>query len=151
MVQSRCVLLKNRPPVTYDVLSIDIGSCPDDSNVPGARQFTTAVKPISSFIQRLQDLLKTVRHEKMPSATPSTGLPSRGSEEISVEMSRRSSALRRVGERGFCVVVVGGGAGGIELAFSLKHRLMHEAVATDQQFISEPNIKHDASPRHHLA
>ena len=49
------VYCRARPPVSYDVLSIDSGATPAMS-VPGARAHTVAVKPVSSFWSRWQDL-----------------------------------------------------------------------------------------------
>ena len=42
---------RNRPPIRYDLLSIDIGSTPNAS-VPGAAEFATPVKPIDRLLQR---------------------------------------------------------------------------------------------------
>lgn len=141
MSQKRQVFLKDRPPMTYDVLSIDIGSSPDVDSIPGARQFTTPVKPISTFCQRLEDLLN--RMKRPPSAiSRRTSTSSDGSQtEIRLEINRRSSLKRALGDRGFCVVVVGGGAGGVELAFAIKQRLMDEAQKTSKTFMSEPVVK----------
>jgi len=41
---------KNRPAISYDYLSINIGSSPTTSQVPGADAFVTPVKPIASFV-----------------------------------------------------------------------------------------------------
>ena len=49
------VLCRTRPPVSYDVLSIDCGATPD-MQVPGALQHTVPVKPVSSFWSRWQNL-----------------------------------------------------------------------------------------------
>lgn len=38
-----------RPPIPYDVLSIDIGITPGAEQVPGAREHTTGVKPIDRW------------------------------------------------------------------------------------------------------
>jgi len=54
------VLCKNRPPVAYDVLSIDIGSTPLMSNVPGAAENVTPVKPISNFTDRWKKVKERV-------------------------------------------------------------------------------------------
>jgi selenide,water dikinase len=85
----RAVLLANRPPIPYDVLSLDIGSTPRRDEVPGAGEHAVAVKPIASFAARWDAL---------------------------VERARRGSGRLRV-------AVVGGGAGGVELALSIGHRL----------------------------
>jgi len=42
---------RNRPPVRYDVVSIDIGSAPD-TRIPGAAQDAIPVKPVSNFNHR---------------------------------------------------------------------------------------------------
>jgi selenide,water dikinase len=44
------------PPITYDVLSLDIGSTPDLSEVPGAAGNVVPVKPISNFMERWERL-----------------------------------------------------------------------------------------------
>jgi selenide,water dikinase len=54
------VLCRNRPPVPYDRLSINIGSTPQLRGVPGAEAFTTPVKPINRFNARWLALLARV-------------------------------------------------------------------------------------------
>jgi selenide,water dikinase len=61
------VLLAGRPPVAYDVLSIDVGITPDLAAIPGAATHGIAVKPIGTFLARLEHLRAacsagTVRH-----------------------------------------------------------------------------------------
>ena len=55
------VLCKNRPPVPYDRLSINIGSTPRMSQVPGAAEHAVAVKPIHMFNDRWLALLQRVQ------------------------------------------------------------------------------------------
>lgn len=55
------VLCRNRPPVAYDCLSINIGSTPRLSGVAGADAFSTPVKPITRFNQRWLALLAKVQ------------------------------------------------------------------------------------------
>jgi len=85
----RRVLCAGRPPVPFDLLSLDVGSTPDLSAIPGAAEHALAVKPVDRFLA--------------------------GWERAEAE------ALARRGR--FRLVVVGGGAGGVELALSLRHRL----------------------------
>jgi len=55
------VLCRNRPPVAYDALSINIGATPQMSNVAGAAEHAVPVKPINGFNARWQLLLERVR------------------------------------------------------------------------------------------
>lgn len=50
--EKRLVHFADRPPVAYDLLSLDIGSTPGFDNVPGAREFAAPVKPIGKFLPR---------------------------------------------------------------------------------------------------
>jgi selenide,water dikinase len=52
----RHVLCRERPPVPYDILSIDIGSRPNTADVPGAERHALPVKPIDGFLPRFAAL-----------------------------------------------------------------------------------------------
>ena len=80
---------RGRPPVAYDILSINTGSRPNSINIPGVEEHALAAKPIDIFLQKWQRLIERVRAAEGP----------------------------------FRVVVVGGGAGGVELALSTQLRL----------------------------
>jgi selenide,water dikinase len=49
-LNAQTIKCANHPDFRYDVLSIDIGSSPDTSNIPGAKEFTQGVKPVDSFL-----------------------------------------------------------------------------------------------------
>ncbi|KAL4433704.1 hypothetical protein ABPG75_000145 [Micractinium tetrahymenae] len=55
--QGQRVLLRGRPPVRYDVLSLNLGITPALSTVPGAAEHTTPVKPINGLVPRFEALL----------------------------------------------------------------------------------------------
>ncbi len=55
------VLIKGRPAVPYDLLSINTGSTPNVRQVEGARAHAVPVKPIAQFNQRWLNLLERVR------------------------------------------------------------------------------------------
>jgi selenide,water dikinase len=64
--QNKQIICQNRPPVNYDLLSINIGSRPDIASVPGAAQFTTPVKPINRFVDRWHQLIQRVLEQNGP-------------------------------------------------------------------------------------
>lgn len=57
------VLCANRPAVTYDVLSIDIGSRPKQSDIPGSAEHATPVKPIDRFAERWRRIVERVMND----------------------------------------------------------------------------------------
>ena len=86
---NRQVLLRDRPPVSYDLLSLDVGSSPGVEAIPGAAEHATAVKPIAELGRRWLAFLERIKDHRGP--------------------------LR--------IAVIGGGAGGVELALAIDHRL----------------------------
>jgi selenide,water dikinase len=57
-LEGKRVLCANRPPVPYDLLSINIGSAPVTQAIAGARENVVPVKPIANFFahwERLRD------------------------------------------------------------------------------------------------
>jgi len=89
---ARRVLCRGRPPVPYDLLSLDTGSRPNTGDVPGAAEHAIPVKPIDGFLARF----------------------------AGVRARARAGQSRHV-------LLVGGGAGGVELLLSVEHRLRQEA------------------------
>ena len=55
-LQNKLVLCANRPPVPYDLLSLNTGSTPRTDDVPGADGAVVPVKPIDRFGQNWQAL-----------------------------------------------------------------------------------------------
>ncbi len=53
-LDAKRVVCATRPPVPYDLLSIDIGSTPGGTEVPGVRENAIPVKPIDSFLERFE-------------------------------------------------------------------------------------------------
>jgi len=90
---ARLVHLEGRPPIRYDLASINVGSVVASTELPGVDAYTVATRPIGRFVDRL---------------------------ETSLAHLDRDGPLR--------LVVVGGGAGGIELAFCTRERLLNEGV-----------------------
>ncbi|MCW8929703.1 MAG: selenide, water dikinase SelD [Gammaproteobacteria bacterium] len=62
--QNQLIFSNNRPPIKYDLLSINIGSTPDDFNIPGVKEFAIPVKPVKQFITHLESTLHRVLTEE---------------------------------------------------------------------------------------
>jgi selenide,water dikinase len=58
--ERKLVLCRDRPPVPYDLLSINIGSTPQVQQVEGAQALAVPVKPIAQFNQRWLALLDKI-------------------------------------------------------------------------------------------
>jgi selenide,water dikinase len=97
--EARTVALEGRPPLRYDVCSLDVGSTVRGLDVPGAREHALSTRPIGRFVAALSQRVEEVRVQ-------------------------RGDAPTRV-------VVVGAGAGGVELAFALEARLAREGTARE--------------------
>src|SRR5580704_5802531 len=96
---SHQVLLKDGPAVSYDLLSIDVGSAPNLETIPGARQWATPVKPIAELGRHWMAFVERMRAWLGP----------------------------------LNVTVIGGGAGGVELALAIDHGLREAAKGAQVQ------------------
>ena len=85
------VICAGRPPIHFDLVSINIGSRPGTLHIPGADLFTMPVKPIDRFLKQWQLL----------------------SDRIICSKDK------------FHLAVVGGGAGGVEMALATQYRIEH--------------------------
>jgi selenide,water dikinase len=59
-VANRRVICRHRPPVPYDVLSINTGSTPNTTQIPGASEHAIPVKPIDGFLGRFMAMKERV-------------------------------------------------------------------------------------------
>ena len=96
-LQNQLVHVEGRPPVAYDLLSINTGSRPGVIDVPGAEKHALVAKPIDVFLERWENLQQEIQN-------------SRGD---------------------FHIAIVGGGAGGVELALSSQHKLKNLLLANN--------------------
>ena len=134
-------LSNGRPDIRYDALSIDIGSSPslpnemknnnnnDDENNNGTKIHITPVKPIATFSQRWENICNKVKSAYIHHHDNSS--------------SSQSGAIYTPSDP-FRLVVVGGGAGGLELALSAQFALlniMNECTSTSTSALNHDNIE----------
>src|SRR5262249_6820813 len=91
----RRVICRHRPPVPYDLLSLDVGSTPNTADVPGASEHAIPVKPIDGFISRFEALLERVLARKDRCRLALVGAGAGGVELLlSVERRLRRESVR---------------------------------------------------------
>ena len=83
----------NNLTLEYDNLSIDIGSTPVIDLIPGAAEYAIPVKPVDSFLKRWEKILNSLKEQKTSREKP------------------------------FKILVVGSGAGGVEVILAMQHFL----------------------------
>ncbi len=93
LVQQK-VICANHPPIAYDTLSIDVGSTPAKSQVAGADKYAIPAKPVPALLKAWDSYLKSL--EKILKENP---------------------------EKTATIAIVGGGVGGVEMAFAMQVRL----------------------------
>ncbi len=91
------VLCRNRPPVPYDRLSINIGATPQLAHVAGAAALAMAVKPIFEFNQRWLSLLARVREHTGPISVAVVGAGAGGVELTLAMQFRLHRELQQLG------------------------------------------------------
>lgn len=113
----RRVLLADRPPLRYDVASIGIGSVPGQRDLWTRHPQVLAIKPMATFRARFERLLA---HSTRSNLRNDPAL---------IELSK----VR--------VVIVGGGAGGVEVAFGLESLLKSRGITGEVSLLdAHPSI-----------
>ncbi len=89
-LEAQQIICAHRPPVRFDLLSINIGSTPHPPELRGDLAAVIAAKPVRDFLQQWQAVVEQIQQQP---------------------------------QRPFCLGIVGGGAGGVELALATQRRL----------------------------
>ncbi len=91
------VICRHRPPVAYDVASINIGSTPQLTQVPGAAAHAVPVKPIRQFNERWLALLERVRQHPGTTTIAVVGGGAGGVEMVLSMQYRLRNELKAMG------------------------------------------------------
>ena len=90
------VMCRDRPPVSYDLLSINIGSSPRTADVKGAAQHAVPVKPINRFNRHWLDLLDRIKQHQGPFTLAVVGAGAGGVEMALAMQYRLQNELRKL-------------------------------------------------------
>ncbi|HCF27195.1 MAG TPA: selenide, water dikinase SelD [Cyanobacteria bacterium UBA11049] len=82
------VLCANRPPVAFDLLSIDIGSTPAKISVPGATEYTIPAKPVVQLLTHWYQLVEQVKQN--PQKPICLGIVGGGAGGVELTLSMQS-------------------------------------------------------------
>ena len=93
-VQNQKVICRHHPPLAYDALSVDIGSTPTKSEVPGAAKYAIPAKPVPELLRAWSCYL----------------------DQLKSKLDQHETTVATIG-------IVGGGVGGVEMAFAMQLRL----------------------------
>jgi selenide,water dikinase len=94
---AKFVRCATRPPVPYDLLSINIGSRPRISDVQGAEDHATPVKPINRFVDRWDQLAGRVLAQAGPHRIAVVGAGAAGVEVLLAMQHRLQGMLTDAG------------------------------------------------------
>jgi selenide,water dikinase len=94
---ARRVICRQRPPVSYDALSINIGSTPQLGGVPGAAEHAVPVKPIRRFNERWLALFDRIRAHAGATTIAVVGAGAAGVELTLAMQYRLRNELQRSG------------------------------------------------------
>ncbi|MFL4984626.1 MAG: selenide, water dikinase SelD [Xanthobacteraceae bacterium] len=94
----RRVICRDRPPVAYDLLSLNLGSTPNTGTVEGAGRHAIPVKPIDGFLSRFEALKARVLQRKGRTRIALVGAGA-GGVELLLSVERR--LRREVAAAGF--------------------------------------------------
>ena len=87
------VRCNNRPPVPFDLLSLNTGSTPRTADVPGAAEAAVPVKPINRFLDRWEALAERAKRHDGPMSIAVVGAGA-GGVELLLAIQHRLRALR---------------------------------------------------------
>lgn len=92
-LEQKRIDLLSRPPVEFDLISLNTGSRPDATKIAGAAEFAISVKPIDNFLTQWE----RIREEALARLRTPSGI--------------------------YTLVIVGGGPASVELAFATQFRI----------------------------
>ena len=107
--QRQQVICRHHPPLAYDALSIDVGSTPAKSKVPGAAEYAIPAKPVPELLRAWDSYLFSLKKE----------------------LEADANKVATIG-------IVGGGVGGVEMAFAMQVRLQQlmQSIGRNKQQIA---------------
>jgi len=95
-LDNRRIQCAKHPDFLYDILSIDIGSSPDISSIPGAKKFTQGVKPVDSFLSYWDTLQARVLDQHLSNQQLNIALVGAGASGVEVALAMQYALNKKL-------------------------------------------------------
>ncbi|KST65891.1 selenide, water dikinase SelD [Mastigocoleus testarum] len=132
-LENQQILCANRPSVSFDVLSIDIGSTPATISVPGATEYAIPAKPVPQLLEHWWKMCQELEV---------------GSNTDGIEKNQSRTNQTDINKKSTNISIIGGGAGGVELALSM-HGYFNQLQIPYLQNIHLFQRSPELMPNHH--
>jgi selenide,water dikinase len=96
-LENKLLLFANRPPLAFDILSVDTGSTPNTASVPGAAEHAVPLKPISNLLTRWDSLCERALTADRPLHVAIAGAGAGGVEMLLAAQHRLQEVRRAAG------------------------------------------------------
>lgn len=91
-LDNKQVICAHRPPVAFDIISLDIGSTPATISVPGATEYAIAAKPISQLLAQWDQFVENIKQN--PQQPIRIGVVGGGAGGVELTLSLQSHLQR---------------------------------------------------------
>lgn len=95
-LENKQVICAHRPPVAFDIVSLDIGSTPATIAIPGATEYAIAAKPISKLLAQWDQFVENVKQN--PQQPIRIGVVGGGAGGVELTLSLQSHLQRILAE-----------------------------------------------------
>ena len=139
--EQKLLQFRDRPPLRYDVLSIDTGSTPGTSAITGAAEHAVPVKPISTFLERWERLCARALATSAPLKIAVVGAGAGGVELLLAAQHRLHALRTSAGIEAPVTFHLFAGSDDILPAFSAKVRTTINALLSQRDILVSSRAK----------
>ena len=99
-LETRSITLSGRPELGFDLLSLNIGSIPDISGMPGADEYATGVKPIDGFLKSWEAIRRQAVETMRQGRSYRLAIVGGGPASVELACAARARILKDSGDTG---------------------------------------------------
>ena len=154
-LENQQILCANRPNVSFDILSIDIGSTPATISVPGATEYAIPAKPVPRLLEHWWKMCRELEIESEVRSNDGLRTNTDGIDKNQSRTNQTDINQKSTNQKSTNISIIGGGAGGVELALSMHGYFNRSQIPNLQSPTSNPQNIHifqrsaELMPNHH--